>query len=71
VFMAGSWAMAAFEVHLHGRPSQKFTDGLPPKVIDGGVLEVTHPGGGKTLFSPTYWEKVTVEPQKTAPPLSG
>ena len=60
--------MAAFEVHLHGRASLRFPDGRY-KVIDGGVLEVANPGEGKTLFSPSYWARVTVEPIKTAVPL--
>lgn len=50
--------------------SEKFANGLF-KVIDGGVLQVTQPDGGKTLFSPAYWTKVTVEPSVTVSPLAG
>jgi hypothetical protein len=68
--------MAAFEVHFQGqgRGPEKFSEKFPDgsfKVIDGGVLEVTHPDGGKTLFSPARWATVTAEPRRTASPLSG
>lgn len=59
----------AFEVQLQGRAPQKFDDGRW-KVIEGGVLEVTERGGGKTLFSPNYWTKVTADPRKLASPLA-
>jgi hypothetical protein len=65
--------MTAFEVHFQGQGrmvSEKFANGLF-KVIDGGVLQVTQPDGGKTLFSPAYWTKVTVEPSVTVSPLAG
>jgi len=58
-----------FKVYFNAIEPKVYGDDARWKIGEGGVLEITQPGGEKVLYSPGFWQSVEADAPPEPPAL--